>query len=190
MIANKSKNMKESTVLEPNELFSFCPRCGSDTIESHEENTAIKCKKCGFIYFFNASGAVILVVQNDSDELLVTKRAFEPYKGKLDLPGGFIMPGETAEAALIREVKEELNVDVYDLNYCFSLANKYPYAGMFVNTVDLVFKGKIKDIQSLKAGDDVASYTFIKVDELKPEDFGVESVRKAVMDMVLNKPEA
>ena len=179
--------MKKNTVFEPIELFSFCPRCGSKEIESHEENTAIKCKDCGFIYFFNASGAVIAVVTNDNNELLVTKRAFEPYKGKLDLPGGFILPGETAEDALVREVMEELNVEIYDLEFCFTMANKYPYSQMFVNTIDLVFKGKVKDLSAIQPGDDVEDYAFMRPGAINPDDFGMDSVRKAVMDLVLNE---
>ncbi|MFB6343533.1 NUDIX domain-containing protein [Saccharicrinis sp. FJH62] len=179
--------MSKNTVLEPIELFSFCPRCGSKEIEPHEENTAIKCKSCGFIYFFNASGSVIVIVQNDNGELLVTKRAYEPFKGKLDLPGGFIMPGERAEDALVREVKEELNVEAYDPEFCFTLANKYPYSGLFVHTIDLVFKAKVRDLSVIKAADDVSEYAFIKPELLKPEDFGMDSVRKAVVDLILNK---
>lgn len=166
--------------LEPKELFNHCPRCGSQTLENHEVN-AILCKDCHFVYFFNASGAVIAVIVNEKKELLVTKRAFEPFKGKLDLPGGFIMPGETAEAALVREVKEELAIDIHHLEYCFTLPNKYPYSGMFVNTIDLVFKAKVMNFDSLKASDDVSDYFFIKPENIKPGDFGIDSVREAVL---------
>lgn len=179
--------MSRSTILEPAELFSFCPKCGSEQIDRFENNNAIKCKECGLEYYFNASGAVIAIIQNDKAEVLVTKRAYEPYKGKLDLPGGFIMPGENAEEALIREVKEELNIDIFDLEYCLSLSNKYPYSGLFVNTIDFVFKAKTGDMSHMKADDDVASFAFVKPEDLKPDDFGIDSVRQVVLDIV-SKP--
>ena len=43
--------------------------------------------------------------------VMLTRRAREPQAGWWDLPGGFLEPGEHPEAALIREVREELGVD-------------------------------------------------------------------------------
>jgi mutator protein MutT len=51
------------------------------------------------------------VVVSDSKVLLV-KRGHEPAKGLWSIPGGLIELGETAEAAVRREVKEETGVDV------------------------------------------------------------------------------
>lgn len=172
--------MAKTTILEPIELFKFCPKCGSQAIEAHEDN-AIKCKSCQFVYFFNASGAVFAFIMNAKNELLVTERAFEPYKGTLDLPGGFINPGETAENALIRELKEELNIDIYDLEICYTLANSYPFSNMYVHTIDLVFKAKIKSLEGIKAADDVSSYFFADPKTINPEKFGINSVRESVV---------
>ncbi len=54
-------------------------------------------------------GAAIL----DGDRLLVAqRRAPSAEAGKWELPGGKVEPGETDEAALMRECREELGVDV------------------------------------------------------------------------------
>jgi 8-oxo-dGTP diphosphatase len=53
-------------------------------------------------------GAVIV----DGDRVLLVKRAHEPLKGEWSLPGGAVEVGETLEAALIREVREETCLDV------------------------------------------------------------------------------
>ena len=55
-----------------------------------------------------AVGAVIL----DGDRVLLVKRANEPLKGTWSLPGGAVEIGETLEAALVREVREETCLDV------------------------------------------------------------------------------
>ena len=46
------------------------------------------------------------------DEVLVAVRARNPGKGLLDLPGGFVDPGESLEVALYRELQEELGFDM------------------------------------------------------------------------------
>jgi len=55
-----------------------------------------------------AVGAVIL----DGDRVLLVKRGQEPLKGEWSLPGGAVESGETLDAALSREVREETCLDV------------------------------------------------------------------------------
>jgi 8-oxo-dGTP diphosphatase len=55
-----------------------------------------------------AVGAVVV----DGDRVLLVKRANAPLKGEWSLPGGAVEVGETLEAALAREVREETCLDV------------------------------------------------------------------------------
>ena len=61
--------------------------------------------------------AVIRKNEDGSNKIFATARGYGDYKGWWEFPGGKIEEGETPEEALIREIKEELSVDikVYDL---------------------------------------------------------------------------
>ena len=56
-------------------------------------------------------GALLIRRVGDDIRLLLTKRNVEPFKGYWCIPGGHIEQNEDAVTAVIREVKEETNLD-------------------------------------------------------------------------------
>lgn len=72
--------------------------------------------------------AVVFSYINKELNVLLIKRAFEPYLGMLALPGGFINENESADDAVKRKLKEETNVDLDYLEqlYTFSEPNRDP----------------------------------------------------------------
>lgn len=163
----------------PLELFKYCPKCGSDKFVVNNDKSK-KCKSCDFTYYFNPSAAVVAIIENQKGEILVARRAKEPAKGTLDLPGGFADLNETIEQSLIREVKEETNLDVTSFEFLFSIPNLYLYSTLEVHTMDMFFKCTVENTQNITAQDDVAELFFIKKDQLNSKDFGMLSVRKAI----------
>ena len=73
----------------PLHQFKFCPVCGQPTFVIHNEK-ANECTHCGFVYYFNPSSAVACFIRSEAGELLLVRRAKDPGKGTLDLPGGFV----------------------------------------------------------------------------------------------------
>jgi len=165
--------------MEFSTLFSYCPVCGSVNFTQNNEKSKC-CESCGFVLYVNASAAVAAFIINEQGDLLVCKRAKEPVKGTLDLPGGFVDGNETAEEAICREIAEELQTNVLEFEYKFSLPNLYEYSGLTVPTLDLFFECKLETNDQLKPSDDVEDCFFIPIAELKPELFGLNSIRKAV----------
>ena len=87
---------------------------------------------------------------------------------------------ETAEQGIAREVKEETNLDVTDVQYLFSRPNIYPYSGFDVRTLDLFFLCHASNYQRVKACDDAESFRWIPLNELNPELFGLTSISQGV----------
>jgi len=135
---------------------------------------------CGFVYYFNSSAATAIFITNRVGELLVVRRAKEPAKGTFDLPGGFVDMYETAEEAIIREVKEETGLQIAKPQYLFSLPNIYRYSDFDVHTLDLIYQCSVDTFSGLQADDDVESLSFLKKTEIQSQKFGLDSIRKAV----------
>ena len=165
--------------MHPLELFKYCPKCGSPHFEVNNEKSK-RCADCGFVYYFNSSAATVAFILNDKNELLVCRRGKEPAKGTLDLSGGFIDMYETGEEGVAREVLEETGLQVEEAVYQFSLPNTYLYSGFLVHTLDQFFLCQVQDTSRIKAMDDVAESFWLPLDEVNPEEFGLDSVREGV----------
>ena len=165
----------------PLEAFKYCPVCGSAHFEVHNFKSK-KCRDCGFTYYANPCSATAAFIVNDNDEMLVVRRAKEPAMGTLDLPGGFVDMGETVEEGMIREIKEETGLDVTNIQYLFSSPNVYVYSGMGVHTLDMDYLARVPgDSVAVKAADDAAEALWIPIAQVNPAEFGLTSIRNAVI---------
>lgn len=72
--------------------------------------------------------AVGVLVQPDGRFLLAQRPAGKPYEGYWEFPGGKLEPGESVEAALARELHEELGLDVTQCERWHILEHDYPHA--------------------------------------------------------------
>ena len=159
--------------------FHFCPHCGSKDFAEHDAFSK-RCGQCGFTFYPNAAAATVAVVQNGRGELLCVVRAREPRKGTLDLPGGFVDPGESLTEGLARELREEVGAELTAAEFLFSLPNAYPFSGHTVRTCDAFFRCRIADPSAVRPSDDAADLRWIAPEDLRPEDFGLGSVRCGV----------
>jgi ADP-ribose pyrophosphatase YjhB (NUDIX family) len=69
------------------------------------------CAGCGETSYVNPLPVAVLLLPVDG-ALLAVRRAIDPRKGELALPGGFIGAGESWQEAAARELREETGVTV------------------------------------------------------------------------------
>ena len=167
----------------PLHTFRYCPRCGAPDLQ-HPPGHALHCPHCGLTYYHNVAAAVACIVLDDHGQILSVRRAREPAKGTLDLPGGFVEAHETVEAAARRELHEETGLAPQSLRYLFSLPNTYPYSGIDVFTADLFYLVRVPDFHNARAADDAAALDIRPVAALRAEDYGLASIRAAVATLI------
>ena len=123
----------------PLEKFKYCPVCGSSRFEVNNFKSK-KCQDCGFTYYANPCSATAAFIVNDKQEMLVVRRAKEPAKGTLDLPGGFVDMGETVEQGMIREIKEETGLDAACGRFLGVVENSFVQHGKPHSEINLVYE--------------------------------------------------
>lgn len=163
---------------EKMKLFNCCPACGSSDIV-FDDNKKFSCRDCAFTYYHNVAAAVGAILEYDRKIVLI-KRAKDPGKGKLDLPGGFVDPKESAEEAVIREIKEELKIDLNEPKYLGSYPNIYKYEDVLYHTCDLFFYCKIDTL----AGDfnraEIEELILMNPFEIPDDKIAFESVKRGL----------
>jgi len=100
-----------------------CPRCGART-ERITGEWGKRCPTCRYEHYPHLHPAVIVLVR-DGDRCLLARKA-EWAPGRYALVAGFVDNGESLEGAVRREVKEEVGVDVDDIQYVGSQNWPFP----------------------------------------------------------------
>jgi NAD+ diphosphatase len=92
----------------------FCGRCGKPTTDSKRDRSTV-CAGCKLNFYPRLSPSIIVLVHR-GDEVLLGRNHMFP-EGLFSTLAGFVEPGESIEETVIREVKEEVGVNVSNLSY-------------------------------------------------------------------------
>ncbi|HMM75947.1 MAG TPA: NUDIX domain-containing protein [Gammaproteobacteria bacterium] len=156
----------------------YCPRCGLAALDT-VDNKLYGCTDCGYTYFHNTAAAVAAVIARGEEIALIT-RANEPGRGLLDLPGGFVEGDESLETAVIREVREEIGLELRRPRYLFSIPNRYEYHGIRYRTVDVFFGFEVDRIPPFVPNEEAAALHWMRVQDIDLQRVAFESVRGAL----------
>ncbi|HXX11083.1 MAG TPA: NAD(+) diphosphatase [Burkholderiales bacterium] len=113
----------------------YCGRCGTPTVVKPGER-ARECPSCGQTHYPRIAPAVMALVQRGDQLLLARSPHFVP--GMHSALAGFVEPGESLEQCLVREVKEEVGVEVANLRYFSSQSWPFPHSLMIAFNCDWV----------------------------------------------------
>ena len=105
-----------------NENNKYCGKCGGLLRQVSDINK--KCDFCGTEIWPKISPAIIVLIYDEDRILLVKSKTFKgTYFG---LVAGFVEFGESLEEAVVREIKEETNLEVDNIKYFDSQPWPYP----------------------------------------------------------------
>lgn len=110
----------------------FCGRCATPTEPAAGER-AMRCPACGLLSFPRLAPAMItLVTRGDDgpDQEVLLARGVQWTVPMYSCLAGFVEPGESLEAAVVREVREEVGIDVDDVRYQGSQPWPFPHSLM------------------------------------------------------------
>lgn len=170
----------------------YCPVCGTDSftpvtfIDGVDSRlpSCYSCSSCGFRYFINPAASTVAILEVDEQHIVMIRRAREPYRGTLDLPGGFIDRGETARDSLEREIFEETGLRIVSCrSFEKTYTNEYLFDGVLYSTLDLPYVCRVEDITQLRMNDPHEGEPLvIDIDEIHVSEVGLPSVRRFLAD--------
>ncbi|WP_400221962.1 (deoxy)nucleoside triphosphate pyrophosphohydrolase [Methanobrevibacter smithii] len=76
---------------------------------------------------------VVAAIIQKENKILATKRGYGEFINMWEFPGGKIESGETKEQALVREIKEELNIEISVDKFAIDIEYQYPNFYLFMS---------------------------------------------------------
>lgn len=141
-------------------IYNFCSKCGLGL--SPNSFNIPTCVTCNISYYQNSKPTAGVLPIKDG-KVLLARRGENPYKGEIDIIGGFLEDGEHPEDGVRRESLEETNLIIEPTELLDIVMDKYGIGDH--NTLNIYYIGEIKG-GDMKAKDDVASLEWVDIQDL------------------------
>ena len=160
--------------------FKYCPHCGEVLAEKEmgDEGLVPYCEKCEIPLFDMFSSAVITLVVNELDEVALLSQDYISTTYR-NLVSGYIKPKETAEQTALREVKEEIGIDLESLH----LIGTYWFEKKGMMMIGFIGKAKKQDFCLSK---EVNQAYWVKSEEARSLVHPYPSTSLALVEYYLN----
>ncbi len=128
----------------------FCGHCGTPTVLKEGERARV-CPSCAQLHYPRIAPAVMVLVHRGKQFLLARSPHFPP--GMYSALAGFSEPGETLEQTLVREVREEVGIEVKNIRYFASQPWPFPHSLMIAFHADYAEGEITPDPSEIEAAD-------------------------------------
>lgn len=155
--------------------FQFCPRCASPLQpRTHDTREHLSCTKpdCGFVHWDSPLPVVAALVEHDGRFIMARNVAWP--RRIFSVITGFLEQKESPEQAVLREVKEELNLDGVVTHFI----GHYPFA----EQNQLILAYAVQASGALQANHELAEIKHLSLDELKAYDFAPLYITTAIVN--------
>ena len=114
---------RATQILQWDRTHQYCGHCATPTTQLPNER-AKRCPKCGLVNYPRLSPAIIVLISREQEILLARSNRFPA--GMYSVLAGFVEPGESLEETVMREVREEVSIEVKDIRYFGSQPWPFP----------------------------------------------------------------
>lgn len=110
-------------IVEWDRTHQYCGHCATPMTQLPHER-AKRCPQCELVNYPRLSPAVIVLISRGEQILLARAHRFPP--GMYSLLAGFVEPGESLEETVVREVREEVGIEITNIRYFGSQPWPFP----------------------------------------------------------------
>lgn len=140
--------------------FQFCPICGGGL--KRKNASLYLCAVCNYHFYQNSKPTASAMILKDNN-ILLGKRAIDPFMDYWNIPGGFLLYGEDPKAGARREAFEETGLDIEILDSVGIFMDEY--GPQKLATINIAYTAKIIGGEE-KAGDDIKDLQWFSLDNL------------------------
>ncbi len=141
---------RATQLVEWDRTHQYCGCCATPMEQSRQERVK-RCPNCGLSQYPRLSPAVIMLVSRGSEVLLARAPRFRA--GMYSVLAGFVEPGESLEETVVREVQEEVGIEITDIRYFGSQPWPFPNSLMIGFTARYARGDIVIDPKEIEAAD-------------------------------------
>ena len=156
----------------------YCGRCGTATVLKEGERSRV-CPSCAQLHYPRIAPAIMVLVRRGPEFLLARSPHFPP--GMFSALAGFTEPGETLEQTIVREVREEVSIEINNIRYFASQPWPFPHSLMIAFHADYVEGEITPDPAEIEAAD---WFSLNRLPEKLPSTI---SISRRLIDATLNE---
>ena len=157
--------------------YKFCPLCGNRlSLKDINGKELLSCSSgsCDYVFWNNPVPVVTAIIEHEGNILLARNRTW-PEK-LFGLNTGFLEKDETPEQGIVREIKEELNLDAEIIDF-IGVYSFFP-----MNQLLIAFH--VRAHGTIRMNEEIAEIRHVPVEKLKAWPFGTGLVVQGFLEKI------